>query len=190
MTLHRRITTRLGSASLRIENTVRNDGWRKEGHMILFHMNASFPLLDDGACLLVDPLNVHPRDAEAEKGLDVYDRFIAPQPDFHEQVFTLDLRPDAQGYTTASIINERSDVGHGLHIRFRKDQLPWMMEWRQMGQGTYAVGLEPANCPTIEGRAVAEQRGTLPFLSPGEERHYDLDVTVGPVPGTAPAAPA
>ncbi len=188
MTLRRRIETRLGSTSLRIENTVRNEGWRDEGHMILFHMNPGFPLLDDGARLLVDPLDVYPRDEEARKGLDVYDRFSAPRPDFHEQVFVLDLRPDDAGYTAATVVNERLDGGLGLRLRFRKDQLPYMMEWRQMGQGTYALGLEPANCPTIEGRAVAVERGTLPILKPGEERRYDIEVDVlagGAVPRQA-----
>ena len=178
MTLHRRITTSLGATSLRIENTVRNEGWRDEGHMILFHMNPGFPLLDEGARLRVDPLDVHPRDAEAQKGLDVYDRFSAPRADFHEQVFVLDLRPDDAGYTTATLVNERLDGGLGLRLRFRKDQLPYMMEWRQLGEGAYVLGLEPANCPTIEGRAAAVERGTLPILKPGEERRYDIDVAV------------
>jgi len=178
MTLRRRITTSLGATSLRIENTVRNEGWNDEGHMILFHMNPGFPLLDDGARLRVDPLDVRPRDAEAQKGLDVYDRFDAPHPAFHEQVFILDLRPDAEGYTSAAIVNERLDGGLGLQLRFRKDQLPWMMEWRQLGEGAYVLGLEPSNCPTIEGRAEAVKRGTLPILKPGEERRYDIDVEV------------
>lgn len=178
LTLRRRITTSLGGTSLRIENTVRNDGWRDEGHMILFHMNPGFPLLDDGARLLVDPLDVHPRDAEAQKGLDVYDRFTVPQAGFKEQVFRLDLRPDAEGYTSATLVNEQLDGGLGLRLRFRKDQLPWMMEWRQLGQGGYVLGLEPSNCSTIEGRAVAVERGTLPVLKPGEERRYDVEVEV------------
>jgi hypothetical protein len=178
MTLHRRIETRLGSTSLRISNVVRNEGWRAEGHMILFHMNPGFPLLDERARLLVDPLDVHPRDAEAQQGLDVYDRFEPPQEGFKEQVFTLDLRPDQDGYTTAAFVNEGLDGGLGVRLRFRKDQLPWMFEWRQLGQGTYVVGMEPANCPTIEGRVEAVKRGTLPMLQPGEERRYDIDVDV------------
>lgn len=178
MTLRRRLETRLGGTSLRIENVVRNEGWREEGHMILFHMNMGFPLLDDGARLLVNARTVHPRDTEAERGLAVYDRFVGPRPYFCEQVFTLDLHPDAEGYTSATLVNPRLDGGLGLRLRFRKEQLPWMMEWRQLGQGTYVLGLEPANCPTIEGRAEAERRGTLPRLGPGEERRYDIEVDV------------
>jgi len=169
LTLHRRIETRLGGIGLRIENVVRNEGWRAEGHMILFHMNPGVPLLDDG---------VQPRDEDAHKGLDVYDRFVAPQADFHEQVFVLDLCPDAAGYTAASLVNPALDNGLGLRIRWPKEQLPWMIEWRMLGQGEYVVGLEPANCPTIQGRAEAVKGGTLPTLQPGEARHYDIDVDV------------
>lgn len=178
MTLRRRITASLGGRGLRIENTVRNEGYCDEGHMILFHMNPGFPLLDDGARLRVDPLDVRPRDAEAREGLDAYDRFVAPRPDFKEQVFVLDLRPDDAGYTSATLVNERLDGGLGLRLRFRKDQLPYLMEWRQMGEGAYVLGLEPANCPTIEGRAEAVRRGALPVLKPGEERRYDIEVEV------------
>jgi hypothetical protein len=180
LTLRRRIETHLGSRSIHIATTVRNDGWRDEGHMILFHMNPGFPLLDDGARLLVDPLDVRPRDDEARKGLDVYDRFSGPQPGFKEQVFVLDLRPVEGGYTSATLVNDGLDGGLGLRIRMRKDQLPWMAEWRMLGLGTYVVGLEPLNCPTIEGRAEAVRRGTLPILHPGEERRYDIAVDVLP----------
>ena len=55
---------------------------------------------------------------------------------------------------------------------------PWMVEWRQMGQGTYVLGMEPVNCPTIEGRADAVKEGTLPTLQPGAERRYDVEVDV------------
>ncbi len=178
LTLRRRIEAPLGGTGLRILNTVRNEGYRPEGHMILFHMNPGFPLLDDGARLMVDPLDVHPRDAEAQKGLAVYDRFTGPQSGFAEQVFILDLRPDDAGYTTATLVNERLAGGLALRLRFPKAHLPYLAEWRMLGQGAYVLGLEPANCPTIEGRAEAVKRGTLPVLQPGEERHYDIDVDV------------
>jgi hypothetical protein len=178
LTLHRRIQTRLGGTSLRIENVVRNEGWRAEGHMILFHMNLAFACLSPHSLLLVDPLSVDPRDDEARKGLAEYNRFTDPQPGFQEQVFTLDLNPDAAGYTAAALVNPALDNGLGLRIRWPKEQLPWMVEWRMLGQGEYVVGLEPVNCPTIQGRAEAVKRGTLPTLQPGEERHYDIDVDV------------
>ena len=49
--------------------------------------------------------------------------------------------------------------------------------WKQVGQGTYVVGLEPANCRP-EGRSVARQRGVLVELAPGERRDYFLDMSI------------
>jgi len=43
-------------------------------------------------------------------------------------------------------------------------------------QGTYVVGLEPANC-WVEGRAKERERG-LQFLKPGETREYHLEIGV------------
>ena len=47
-----------------------------------------------------------------------------------------------------------------------------------LGHGTYVMGIEPANCPTIEGRVEAGKRGTLPFLEAGESRANDLEFEV------------
>ncbi len=47
-----------------------------------------------------------------------------------------------------------------------------------LGHKTYVMSMEPANCPTIEGREAALNRGTLPFLEPGETREYKLSFEV------------
>lgn len=72
----------------------------------------------------------------------------------------------------------RAGRGLGLAIRFDPQQLPALFTWRMLGHGTYVMGMEPANCPTIEGRIEAEKRGTLPFLEAGESRTYDLEFDV------------
>ncbi|HVA27971.1 MAG TPA: DUF4432 family protein [Candidatus Baltobacteraceae bacterium] len=76
--------------------------------------------------------------------------------------------------------NARLDAGRGvsLTLRYRPDQLPALMTWRMLGVGTYVMAMEPANCPTIEGRTAARDLGTLPFLEPGETRQYDLEFSV------------
>ena len=40
------------------------------------------------------------------------------------------------------------------------------------------MGMEPTNCPTLEGRVKAGELGTLPFLEPGESRRYDLEFRI------------
>ena len=46
-----------------------------------------------------------------------------------------------------------------------------------MGQGTYVVGLEPANCRS-GGRSQERARGTLQSLQPGEQREFNLEIEV------------
>lgn len=78
------------------------------------------------------------------------------------------------------LVRDELQEGNGLAlaIRFAPEQLPALVQWRMFGEGTYVMGMEPANCPTIEGRIEAEKRGTLPFLEPGESRHYQLEFNV------------
>jgi hypothetical protein len=45
-----------------------------------------------------------------------------------------------------------------------------------MGEGQYAVGIEP--CTNTFGREIARERGQLIILQPGEKRVYDLEVGV------------
>ena len=54
--------------------------------------------------------------------------------------------------------------------------MPQYLEWRMMGEGQYAVGIEP--CTNTFGREIARERGQLITLQPGDKRVYDLEVGV------------
>lgn len=180
LVLRRHLSTRLGSRSVRLHDTVTNDGATRTPHMILYHCNGGFPILAPGARLYVSHSGMRPRDAEAEKGLKVWDTVEEPQAGFAEQVFIHTPVALDDGRAAVVLVNERLRDGEGLAlaIRFDPRQLPALIQWRMFGQGTYVMGMEPANCPTIEGRVEAAKRGTLPFLEPGECREYDLEFEV------------
>jgi hypothetical protein len=61
---------------------------------------------------------------------------------------------------------------------FDKASFPYLVQWKMMGEGTYVLGIEPANCPVIGGRVAASEQGALPQLAPGETRLYCLEVEV------------
>ena len=65
-----------------------------------------------------------------------------------------------------------------MRIRFNKNELPYFIQWRMLGEREYVTGLEPANAP-IEGRAAARAEGALPFLEPGEKRTFHLEIEPG-----------
>jgi hypothetical protein len=49
-----------------------------------------------------------------------------------------------------------------------------------MGAGAYIVGVEPANCDGLGGRAATRAAGHLPVLEPGESRAYNITLEVVP----------
>jgi hypothetical protein len=65
LTLHRTIEVELGSSIFTLRDTVVNDGFRPTPLMLLYHINLGWPLLDDGAALMLNAQAPTPRDAEA-----------------------------------------------------------------------------------------------------------------------------
>jgi hypothetical protein len=177
--LERRLRTTLGGNALQVHDVVTNDGGKPVPHMILYHCNAGFPLLDETSELHVSQAAVRPRDAQAEKGLGVWNRGGPPEAGFAEQVFIHEPVRCSDG-RAAALLHNRGLNGDGLALAIRYDpsQLPALFTWRMLGYGTYVMGIEPANCPTIEGRVKAGELRTLPFLEPGESRTYRLDFEV------------
>ena len=178
--LDRRLRAHVGAKRLELHDVVTNDAGTRRPHMILYHCNGGFPVLNTKSRLQVSHASVRPRDAEAERGLAVWDRGGLPQADFKEQVFIHEPTACSDGRAAAALWNPalRDGRGLGLAIRFDPTQLPAFFSWRMLGHGTYVMGMEPSNCPTIEGRVEAAKRGTLPFLEAGESKTYDLEFEV------------
>ena len=112
-------------------------------------------------------------------GLPDHRRFAPPTPGYAEQVFQHVPQTDAEGFARAALVNRAFDGGRGLgaYLRWHAAELPWMIQWKQIGQGAYVAGLEPATNWTI-GRAAERAAGRLKFLEPGETRNYRLELGV------------
>jgi len=175
LTLLRRVEIKVGENKITFRDRVRNDGYEPQSLMLLYHCNLGYPLVDDASQLILPPTLVTPRDAEASKGVDTYMLFHNPVHNYAEQCFYLDSEPDAQGMVSAALYNKK--LGLALQISFNKNELPYMTEWKQMGEKFYVVGIEPGNCH-VEGAVSEEERGTLTWLQPGEEKEFGVTFTV------------
>lgn len=173
LVLRRRISAAVGSTTLRVEDTVTNEGYAETPHMILYHANLGWPLVEEGAELVVPSTEVQPRDEDAERGLASWDVLHAPEPGMREQVFRHRFPEERE--VTASVTNRR--VGLRAGVRFDSAQLPILYQWKLLSEGTYVIGLEPSNCPVVFGRSAARAAGALPVLAPGERREYAIDFT-------------
>ena len=173
--LSRSIETKLGRSLITIRDTVRNEGNGRSPLMMLYHINAGWPLVDAGTRLLTSAATTTPRDPAAAAGLAGARICSSPVPDFAEQVFYHDCAADEQGYSAALLENRTLSVG--LLVRFRQKELRRLVEWKMMGEGTYVMGIEPANCG-VGGRESERLAGTLEFLDPGKERSFELQIGV------------
>jgi hypothetical protein len=174
LALRRTVRSFFGSPTVSIEDTVTNDGHRTQPHMILYHLNVGWPMLDAGADLVVPTRAVHPRDSVARAGLAAWNSFGPPERDYPEQVFRHELAADEP--VTVQVRNRR--LGKALSVSFHSGQLPHLFQWKSLQRGTYVLGVEPANCPVIGGRAEARAQGVLPVLEPGESRDYVIAISV------------
>jgi len=176
--LRRRVEATLGDSRFRIQDVVRNEGYESSPLMILYHINVGFPVVDDGSELIYSARESTPRDEVAKPGFGERARFSPPIPGYREQVFFHDLNVDEEGYVRAAIVNRKFPGGGlGVYVKYRKSELHRFIEWKMMGEGTYVVGMEPANC-LVQGRANERERGTLQFIQPGEAREFHVEIGV------------
>lgn len=167
LALTRTITCSRSANTFTLSDTVKNKGDRESPLMLLYHINLGYPLLSEYAKLYIPSAHVTPRDPRAAEGIDTWSTVEPPQASFREQCYF--HRFDSAG--AAGIYNP--ELKQGLMFRFDPKELPCLTQWKMMGRSEYAMGLEPGNCYP-EGRAEERRQGRLQFLSPGEERQFNL----------------
>jgi Domain of unknown function (DUF4432) len=170
LVLRRRIEARLGESRLTIRDEVVNEGFDPVTHMLVYHVNLGWPVVDEGSQLLVPAASVRGRSDEPTEG---YETFHGPAAGYVEQVFEHELGAEPDGRVPVAVANRA--LGLGAYQVFRRSQLPFHFVWRMLGEGTYVVGIEPStNRPA--GRLDARGRGELIELRPGEHREYELEL--------------
>jgi len=177
--LTRTIRAKMGENRLFIEDHVENLGFQRTPHMILYHINAGYPVLSESAQFVAPSVGVTPRDSDAEQGIEDWQQMQAPTPGFQAQVFFHEMQPEADGSVTAAVINDGHAEGSlmGVYVRYYPAELPRFTQWKMMDQGAYVLGMEPGNA-WVMGRDVERQEGRLKYLEPGESRRYRLEIGV------------
>ncbi|GAB4550392.1 MAG: aldose 1-epimerase family protein [Anaerolineae bacterium] len=173
--LKRRISAQLDEPRLAIEDQVTNMGDAPSPHMILYHINLGFPLLQAESRLIAPSEEVIPRDEVAAQGIDQHTHFHAPIPRYAEQVFFHRMRAESDGYVRVVVVNQAFKLG--LQLRYRQQELTEFTQWKQMGWGTYTLGIEPGNCRS-EGRLAARRRGALVEIAPGQQFNYRVELSM------------
>lgn len=175
LVLKRSITTKLGAKSITIRDIVENQGFEEQPVMLLYHFNFGYPLLNEGARVIVPNIETIPRTDAAKQGMSEFGKICAPVDQLEENVFYHKNAADKDGNSYAALIND--SLGLGVYIKYNTQQLPMLAEWKSMASGDYALGLEAGN-HYLEGRDVERERGTLKNLTPFGQMYFDLELGV------------
>jgi len=180
--LHRRITAEVGGNGFTLQDRVVNHGFYRTPHMFLYHINAGFPVLEEGARYLAPIADVvwagHAGADYRKQGVG-YRTLGGPANPFHEQVWQHAMAADEGHKVPVALVNDR--IGFGLMVETDIREFPCHYQWQNLQSGQYAMGLEPSTNHVL-GKAFAEERGELIWLEHGDERRYTtrFEVLDGP----------
>jgi len=172
MLLKRDFVLETESDKLRICDVVINQSYEKQPVMLIYHINFGYPMLDAGAKAYFSAGKVTPRSDFAAEGMANYFEMEEPGCGRDEQCYYHTEQPkDGEGF--AMLHNEK--LGVAAIVRFDKEVLPFMCEWKCMRAGEYALGLEPTTSGVVN-RSEARALGNLTYLEPGASREYNVSI--------------
>lgn len=175
LVLRRSISTRMGSSAIRLADTVTNEGFEPQRHMILYHFNIGFPMIDVDSRLEVEAERTIAHNAWSEPGLGAWRTMQLPTPGYRQQNFWHE--PVAGDDGKVHVALHSPSAGLRLQWRYDKAPLPYLLQWKQMGEGAYLMGVEPCNTMGVDGdHGVSVSQ--VPRLAPGESVRYEIDLEV------------
>ena len=168
------ISTEPGSNTFRIEDTLKNHSVYEQEFELIYHSNYGPPLLEKGAKFVGAIKEIRPFNTHAGKGLHDYSEYVAPTKGFIEQVYVMELIPDAQNRTTVMLQNSAGE--RGVSLTYRVDQLPYFTLWKNTTsiEEGYVTGLEPGTSSPAN-RSIERKAGRVPKLQPNETRQFAIE---------------
>lgn len=181
LVMTRKISGQLGSPTIHISDRVTNQGNTPAPHMILYHINCGWPLINEETRIvwqgeiIPKPNDVNNTEFNKKHKFTKCAPPLAEHQGFGEDVAFINPKPSQADEVICGYANDELELG--LKISFSKKQMPWLIHWQHWGTNEYVTALEPATNPPI-GQAAARANNTLILLQPGESRSYDLKLEV------------
>jgi hypothetical protein len=179
--LRRTLSSTLGKAEIIVHDEVVNRGNTPSPHMILYHCNFGWPLVDEGADIIY-------RGECVSRGMDFDNKIFNDKHPYKkcckpleshkgcgEACGFVDVRADKKGMCQVGLVNRKLPLA--MVMRYPKKQLPCLANWQHFGQGEYVCALEPGTNPPT-GQNKARQQKNLIILKPGEKRTYRLEMAI------------
>lgn len=183
------LSTELGSASLRVVDTVTNRGATEQEFQLLYHVNYGPPLLEAGTRFAAPLASIAPVNDYSAKDVKTFDTYLGPTPGYAEQVYCLRPRADERGETLLLLHNAAANRGASLRVEVAT--LPCVTLWKNTAAVAdgYVTGIEPGTGFPL-GRQRERAAGRVSKLAPGQSARFSQTHTVLGNPAEVAAARA
>lgn len=171
----RRIEVKVGTSDVRVRDTVTNRGFSRTPHLLLYHINVGWPLLEAGARFAAPVRGTFAANVPRESQQSGWRTQADPMPRFVQQVFDHDAVADGNGRVPAALVNDR--IGLGFLVDYDARQFICLQQWQAFGEGIYGFGIEPATT-RWGNRADAARRDEIAWLEHGDIRSYTTILSV------------
>lgn len=173
--LNRTIKAQLGMDALYIKDVVRNEGFSRQPFMILYHMNFGYPFLNPDSDIVIPSMEIRGWDSYSHQNLDKYRNIHEPDAKAPELTYYHDVYCSQDRMTGYLVTSGKGPDAIGVSVRYNKDVLNNLVQWKYLRPKDYVMALEPCN-NQVKGIAYEDSNDTLRVLEPGEEVTISLEV--------------
>jgi len=172
--LQRTVTGKLGENHLTVKDVITNEDFLERPYMILYHINFGYPVVDKGSRIIVRSREQFTDTEIAAKNRAEACRATEPVNGIEEELYFYKTKNyNGQGF--AAVVNDRMEAMS--YVRYTADTLPYLTEWKMMGEADYVIGLEAGNC-IPRGRKYHREKEMIKMLSPGESIVNELEIGI------------
>lgn len=175
LVLNREISTKFPGKSFIIKDEIENQSFRDEAFLLLYHINFGYPFLTEHCDILIPSEKVVLRDDISKKHIAKWNHMEKPIPNEEEYVFLHTPPTNQDGNSIVGVYNTELKIG--VSIEYDLEALPYFIEWKTLGSGDYALGLEPAN-GSVYGRQYHHDNKNLPMIHSFEKKTIELKIEI------------
>lgn len=148
-----------------LTDTITNNAYKDAGYMLLYHFNIGYPTLDEGVEISGNFESTNPRNKESAKYLKEFNIVTAPEDNKEENVYIHKISGES-----AEIRVKNHRLKRSLIFEYNTKNLPYLMQWKSMASGDYALGIEPASTHL--------DNKELTMIKSGESREFQITLRV------------
>ena len=145
--LTREYKTRPGATSFTLKDTIRNCAFLDENVCFMYHINFSFPVVDESAKAVFSKGKVrNVATGVASEYTDELCTMTAPVDNLPEAGGWIEFEGDR---ATARLINPKLKDMKGVYVTYDRKNFPYFSFWKSMGSGDYVVGYVTCREPYV-----------------------------------------